>query len=84
MSATARIAVGSLDNVLLVPATSVFKVEGRDVVYRLNGRRFDAVPVQVLRRGRDQAAIQGGDIAEGQRIALTPPDSDAGARKGGP
>jgi HlyD family secretion protein len=82
MSAMARIAVGSLDNVLLVPAAVVFKLEGRDVVYRLNGRRFDAVPVEVLRRGRDQAVIQGG-VAEGDRISLTQPDSDAGAKKGG-
>jgi HlyD family secretion protein len=74
MSAVARIAVGSLPNVLLVPVGTVFKGnDGGDIVFRLSGRRFESVPVQVVRRGREQAAIQSG-LNEGDRIAVTRPD----------
>ena len=74
MSAVARIAVGSLADVLLVPIGTVFKAnDGSDIVFRLAGRRFDSVPVEVVRRGREQAAIQGG-LKEGDRIAVTRPD----------
>jgi HlyD family secretion protein len=74
MSAVARIAVGSLPNVLLVPIGTVFKGnDGGDIVFRLSGRRFESVPVEVVRRGREQAAIQSG-LNEGDRIAVTRPD----------
>lgn len=74
MSAVARIAVGSVPNVLLVPVATIFKGnDGGDIVFRLAGRRFESVPVQVVRRGREQAAIQSG-VNEGDRIAVTRPD----------
>lgn len=74
MSAVARVAVGSVPNVLLVPVGTIFKGnDGGDIVFRLAGRRFESVPVQVIRRGREQAAIQSG-INEGDRIAVTRPD----------
>jgi len=74
MSAVARIAVGSLADVLLVPIGTVFKAnDGSDIVFRLAGRRFESVPVEVVRRGREQAAIQSG-LKEGDRIAVTRPD----------
>jgi len=70
----ARIAVGSLANVLLVPIGTIFKAnDGSDIVFRLSGHRFESVPVQVVRRGREQAAIQTG-LNEGDRIAVTRPD----------
>ena len=79
MSAVARIAVGSLPNVLLAPATAVVKVDGRDVVYRLKGHQFETVPVEVIRRGREQVVIQGG-VADGDRIALTSPEAPAAGK----
>ena len=72
MSAGARIAVGQLPGVLLVPSASVFYEEGRTVVYRQTRRGYEAVPVEILRRGRDQAAIAG-EIDAGDRIARQRP-----------
>jgi RND family efflux transporter MFP subunit len=73
MSAAARIDVGHIPNVLLVPAGAVFTVNGRPVVYRLSGRHFDVVPVDVIRRGHDQAAVSGA-VAAGDHVALDRPD----------
>ena len=72
MNGLARIAVGRMPNMLLVPAEAVFLVDGRAVAYRLDGRQFVAVPVEVARRNKDQAAIASG-LHEGDRIALTKP-----------
>ena len=75
MSALARIAVGQIPNVLLVPTSSVFYENGRTVVYRLDGREYAATGVEIIRRGREQVAVSG-KIAEGDRIARKRP-SDA-------
>ncbi len=72
MSAAARVSVGTLEDVLLVPPAAVFRRAEGEVVYRLSGHAFVAVPVEVLRRGRDQAAIRGA-INPGDRVALTDP-----------
>jgi HlyD family secretion protein len=73
MSAVGRIAVGRLPDMLLVPAQAVFVVEGRNVVYRRDGREFVEVPIEIIRRGRDQVAVKG--LAEGDQLALTRPDA---------
>ncbi len=57
MSAAARITVGRLPDVLLLPSSCIFYEEGRTVVYRLGRRGYEPIPVQVIRRGRDQAAV---------------------------
>lgn len=77
MSAAARITVGRVPDVLLVPAEAVFTVEGRTVVYRAARRGFEIVPVEVIRKGRGQAAIRG-NVTPGSRVALTSPDEAAG------
>ena len=83
MSAAARIAVGRLPDVLLVPTAAVFTVGGQPVVYRLAGRQFVKVPVEVVRRGKDQIVLKDG-VAPGDRVALVRPDEPlAKARKGG-
>jgi multidrug resistance efflux pump len=76
MSAVARITVGRLANALLVPAASVFYDEGRTVVYRATRRGFEAVPVEIVRRSREQAAVSGA-ISEGDRISRTRPGDPA-------
>lgn len=76
MSATARVAVGTLSNVLLVPAESVFVVDGRPIVYRLAGSRFVPTVVSVIRRGRDQVALASG-AAAGERVSLKKPTGEA-------
>ena len=59
MSAVARIAVGTIPDMLLVPTGASFQSEGRLIVYRRDGTRFDALPVEIVRRGREQAAVKG-------------------------
>ena len=75
MSAAARITVGRLPDVLLVPPACIFFEEGRTVVYRLNRRGFEATPVQIIRRGRDQAAVSGA-LSAGDRIARARPGEE--------
>jgi HlyD family secretion protein len=77
MNGVARVAVGRMPNMLLVPAESVFLVDGRAVVYRVEGRTLVAVPVEVAKRNKEQAAIVKG-LKEGDRIALTKPPTEAG------
>jgi multidrug efflux pump subunit AcrA (membrane-fusion protein) len=77
MNGVARVAVGRMPNMLLVPAESVFLVDGRAVVYRLERRALVAVPVEVAKRNKEQAAIVKG-LKEGDRIALTKPPTEAG------
>ena len=75
MSASARIELGRLDNVLLVPSAAIFQVEGGTVAYVVQGGSVDTRPVTVLRRGRDEIAIQAG-LQEGDRVALRDPASE--------
>jgi len=77
MSAVARIEVGKLENVLLVPAAAVHGVDGVRVVHVLMGSGLVPVPVDVVRQGRDQAVIVG-DIRAGDVVALTAPDEAEG------
>jgi len=75
MSAVARIPVGKLPNVLLVPAQAVFTLDGRPVVYVARGGEFVPVDAQVIRRGRDQVALAGG-VEVGERVALVDPTAE--------
>ena len=79
MSAVARINVGQIPDVLIVPTNAVFTDGGRPVVYRFTGRDFTPVPVEITRRGKQQAAVKG-DLKAGDRIALVSPVADT---KGG-
>jgi multidrug efflux pump subunit AcrA (membrane-fusion protein) len=79
MSAVARINVGQIPDVLIVPTNAVFTDGGRPVVYRFGGRDFTPVPVDIVRRSKQQAAIKG-DLKAGDRIALVSPVGDT---KGG-
>jgi multidrug efflux pump subunit AcrA (membrane-fusion protein) len=69
MSASARVEMNRLPDVLLVPAAAVFQVGGASVVYVVSGGSASPRGVTVLRRGRDQVAIQSG-LHEGDRISL--------------
>jgi HlyD family secretion protein len=69
MSATARIEMNRIADTLIVPAAAVFQTGGSNVVYVVDGGSVSVRPVTILRRGRDQIAIQSG-LAAGERIAL--------------
>ena len=73
MTATARIAADRLPNVTLVPAETIFQHNGRPVVYRLRGSKFDEEPIEIARRGREQAAVSAG-VQPGDRLATHRPD----------
>jgi len=75
MSATARIEVDRVANTLLVPATAVFDVNGRSVVYKLQGSAFVETPLQIARRSHDQIAVTGG-VAQGDQIAARKPSPE--------
>jgi multidrug efflux pump subunit AcrA (membrane-fusion protein) len=80
MSATTRIAVGRLENVLLAPVKAVFTVDGRPTVYRLRRGAFLPQPVELLKRGRDQVVIAGG-VEPGDRVALEMPAGAPGSQQ---
>lgn len=75
MSATARVAVGRIEHATLVPAGAVFSVDGQQVVYKLEGRGFKKVAIEVLRRSREQVAVKSG-VAPGDKLALSDPTEE--------
>jgi multidrug efflux pump subunit AcrA (membrane-fusion protein) len=75
MTATARIEVDRLKQALLVPASAVFDVDGRSVVYQLKGSTYVETPIEIARRSREQVAVAAG-LAGGDRVAAArPPDA---------
>jgi multidrug efflux pump subunit AcrA (membrane-fusion protein) len=77
MSSAARITVGSLPDVLLIPSSCIFYEDGKTVVFRLGRRGYQPVPIDIVRRGRDQAAVTG-SVEAGDRIARTRPGESPG------
>jgi RND family efflux transporter MFP subunit len=76
MSATARIAVQRIPNVILVPTEAVFARNGRAVVYVVQGGarsdKFVETVVTIGHRGSGQAEVLSG-LKTGQRVALKDP-----------
>jgi multidrug efflux pump subunit AcrA (membrane-fusion protein) len=72
MSASARLELERLTDVLVIPSGAVFSRDGATIVYVLE--RGGPAPriVSVARRGREQAAITSG-ISEGERVTLQDP-----------
>lgn len=81
MTATARIAADRMADTTLVPAEAIFQKDGRPVVYRLNGSKFDEQAIEIVRRGREQAAVSGG-VRSGDKLAVRRPDPELIRRKG--
>ena len=80
MTATARISADRLPNVTLVPAEAIFQKDGRPVVYRLNGSKFDETSIEIVRRGREQAAV-GAGVEPGDKLAIRRPEPELIRRK---
>jgi HlyD family secretion protein len=72
MSGVARIAVGKIPDQLLLPSGAIFPSEGRLVVYRRTRSGFEAVPIEIVRRGREQVAVKG-SLAPGDHVSLVAP-----------
>jgi HlyD family secretion protein len=81
MTATARIAADRMPDATLVPTEAIFQKDGRPVVYRLRGSKFDEQEVEIVRRGREQAAVSAG-VSAGDKLAVRRPDADLIRRKG--
>jgi len=79
MSASARVELDRLADVLVVPTGAVFQKGAATVVYVVNGRAIESRSVNVLRRGRDQIAIASG-VGEGERITLKEPEQEGAVR----
>jgi HlyD family secretion protein len=79
MSATARLELEKLANVLVVPATAVFQRAGASTAYVASGSGFVARRVSILRRGRDQIAIAHG-LTEGERVSLKDPELEGSTK----
>jgi HlyD family secretion protein len=79
MTAVARIATDRVPDALLVPAEAVFQAEGVPVVYRLARNGFIETPVQIERRGREQAIVSAG-VSAGDRVATRRPPAEATRR----
>ena len=72
MTAVARIATERVADVILVPSEAIFQRDGMPVVYELDGSMFVERPVQLTRRGKDQAIVASG-VEPGARIASRRP-----------
>ena len=78
MSASARVELDRMPNVLVVPTGAVFQKGAATIVYIVKRNDVESRPVTVLRRGRDQIAIATG-VGEGDRVSLKEPEQE-GAR----
>lgn len=76
MSATARVEMARLTNVIVVPSAAVFQKSGSPVAYVIAGNTVQPRTVKVLRRGGDQVALADG-VREGERVALKEPEEFA-------
>lgn len=75
MSATARVEMERVPDVIVVPTAAVFQRAGAAVVYVVSARAVEPRAIKVIRRGRDQVAISG--LADGLRVALKEPEEAA-------
>src|SRR5262245_26447364 len=79
MSASARLELDRLPNVLVVPTGAVFQKGAATIVYIVKRGEVESRPVTVLRRGRDQIAIASG-VGDGDRVSLKEPEQEGAAR----
>jgi len=75
MTAVVRIASGRIPDQILVPTASLFPAEGKLVVFKRGRRSFEPVPVEIVRRGREQVAVKG-ELKPGDHVSLVKPPSD--------
>ena len=72
MTATIRVSVETLSNVLLVPPQALFSNGGEDVVYVVRHGRPERRHVEVDRRNADHVVVKSG-LQEGESVALKDP-----------
>lgn len=72
MTATIRVAVDTLKDVVIVPSQAVLSSGGEDVVYVIGDGAPQKRPVQIERRNADRAVVRSG-VTAGERVALKDP-----------
>lgn len=72
MSASARIELSRIPDVVVLPASAVFSKGGQSIVYVIDGRTPVARTIAVAGRSRDQVAVAKG-VSPGERVALQDP-----------
>ena len=77
MSASARIELDRLPDVVVVPSSAVFLRDGATIVYVVSRGAATPRPVTVARRAKDRVALSAG-LTAGERIALRDPTLEAG------
>ena len=75
MSASARVELDRLHDVLVVPTGAVFQRGAATIVYVVGKSGVENRQVTVLRRGREQIAIASG-VRQGERVALREPEQE--------
>jgi len=77
MSGSARIELGRLPGVVVVPTSAVFLRDGATIVYTVSRGAVQPRPVTVARRSKDRVAIASG-LTAGERIVLRDPTLEGG------
>lgn len=72
MSAEVEVVIGTVPDAISVPLDAVFKRDGRKVVYRLDGRSYDPIEVELGQQNVTSVVILSG-LEEGAVIALKDP-----------
>ena len=67
----ARFVLRGAQDVIVLPASAVFRHDDVDAVFRIEGRRVARVPVQIGLRGGGLVEIRGG-LAVGDRVVVHP------------
>jgi len=76
MTATIRVAVDTLTDVVMVPSQAIFSAAGEDVVYVMGHGAPEKRAVQIDRRNADRAVVRDG-ITAGERVAVKDPTLEA-------
>lgn len=76
MSASARIELSRIPEVVVLPTSAVFSKDGVSIAYVIEGRTPVARTVTIAGRSRDQVAVASG-VGPGERVALQDPSMEA-------
>jgi HlyD family secretion protein len=79
MTAAVNITVREVQNALLVPNRAVRQVNGKRVVYVLNGKQPVAVEVRLGATSDSNSEVVGGNLKDGDLIILNPPSTGFGS-----
>ncbi len=74
MTVSCRLLVKRIPNALSVPLPAVFEQNGKPIVYRRTGRRFEAQPVSLGEENDTHVVVDSG-LSKGDEIALTDPNA---------